>query len=210
VLLDAEPITVHRMDHFRAAFTTLTCSASPIFGLHGELLGVLDASAVRSPDERESQRLVNHIVRQSALLIEDAYFLNAATDCWVLLAHRNRHYVEAQPEILIGVDACGNAIAANRRARSGEIQQLKNDRVIGEDRDGYLAMRRNPDDPKYLAYAEGVVKDENADRSFLYLANAQAQSKPLEIIERDYAQLWSDRAWPGEWVQKEDGNWIQK
>ncbi|MFM0591717.1 MULTISPECIES: sigma-54-dependent Fis family transcriptional regulator [Paraburkholderia] len=117
VLLDAEPITVHRMDHFRAAFTTLTCSASPIFGLHGELLGVLDASAVRSPDERESQRLVNHIVRQSALLIEDAYFLNAATDCWVLLAHRNRHYVEAQPEILIAVDACGNAIAANRRAR---------------------------------------------------------------------------------------------
>ncbi|MFM0643263.1 GAF domain-containing protein [Paraburkholderia bryophila] len=117
VLLDAEPITVHRMDHFRAAFTTLTCSASPIFGLHGELLGVLDASAVRSPDERESQRLVNHIVRQSALLIEDAYFLNAATDCWVLLAHRNRHYVEAQPEILIAVDACGNVIAANRRAR---------------------------------------------------------------------------------------------
>ncbi|PQV54722.1 sigma-54-dependent Fis family transcriptional regulator [Paraburkholderia sp. BL21I4N1] len=117
VLLDAEPITVHRMDHFRAAFTTLTCSASPIFGLHGELLGVLDASAVRSPDDRESQRLVNHIVRQSALLIEDAYFLNAATDCWVLLAHRNRHYVEAQPEILIAVDASGNVVAVNRRAR---------------------------------------------------------------------------------------------
>nr|WKF61790.1 Acetoin catabolism regulatory protein [Paraburkholderia busanensis] len=117
VLLDAEPITVHRTDHFRAAFTTLTCSASPIFGLYGELLGVLDASAVQSPDERESQRLVNHIVRQSALLIEDAYFLNAASDCWVLLAHRNRHYVEAQPEILIAVDARGNAIAANRRAR---------------------------------------------------------------------------------------------
>ncbi|MEW9583900.1 GAF domain-containing protein [Paraburkholderia sp. DGU8] len=120
VLLDAEPITVHRTDHFRAAFTTLTCSASPIFGLHGDLLGVLDASAVRSPDERESQRLVNHIVRQSALLIEDAYFLNAATDCWVLLAHRNRHYVEAQPEILIAIDACGHAIAANRRARECE------------------------------------------------------------------------------------------
>jgi transcriptional regulator of acetoin/glycerol metabolism len=117
VLLDAEPITVHRTDHFRAAFTTLTCSASPIFGLHGDLLGVLDASAVRSPDDRESQRLVNHIVRQSALLIEDAYFLNAAADCWVLLAHRNRHYVEAQPEILIAIDACGHAIAANRRAR---------------------------------------------------------------------------------------------
>jgi transcriptional regulator of acetoin/glycerol metabolism len=117
VLLDAQPITVHKTDHFRAAFTTLTCSASPIFGVEGELIGVLDASAVRSPEERESQRLVNHIVRQGALLIEDGFFLNATTHCWVLLAHRSRHYVEAQPEILIAFDACGFAIAANRRAK---------------------------------------------------------------------------------------------
>jgi transcriptional regulator of acetoin/glycerol metabolism len=117
VLLDADPITVHKTDHFRAAFTTLTCSASPIFGVQGELIGVLDASAVRSPEERESQRLVNHIVRQSALLIEDGFFLNATTHCWVLLAHRSRHYVEAQPEILIAFDARGYAIAANRRAK---------------------------------------------------------------------------------------------
>ena len=117
VLLDAEPITVHKTDHFRAAFTTLSCSASPIFGVQGELIGVLDASAVRSPEERESQRLVNHIVRQSALLIEDGFFLNATTHCWVLLAHRSRHYVEAQPEILIAFDARGYAIAANRRAK---------------------------------------------------------------------------------------------
>ena len=117
VLLDRAPITVHKTDHFRAAFTTLTCSASPIFGLCGELIGVLDASAVRSPDERESQRLVNHIVRQSAVLIEDSYFLDATTHRWVLLAHRNRHYVEAQPEILIAFDERGMAVAANRRAK---------------------------------------------------------------------------------------------
>src|SRR5471030_3251735 len=103
--------------HDAEAFTTLTCSASPIFGVQGELIGVLDASAVRSPEERESQRLVNHIVRQSALLIEDGFFLNATTHCWVLLAHRSRHYVEAQPEILIAFDARGYAIAANRRAK---------------------------------------------------------------------------------------------
>lgn len=101
-------------------------------------------------------------------------------------------------------------IAANRRLRSGQIQQLKNDRIVGEDRDGYLALRVQPADPKYLAYAQSVVADENADRSFLYLSNAQAQNKPLEMIERDYAQLWSDRAFPGEWVQKENGTWIQK
>jgi uncharacterized protein YdbL (DUF1318 family) len=101
-------------------------------------------------------------------------------------------------------------IAYNRRTRSGEIQQLKNDRVIGEDRDGYLDMRRNPTDPKYLAYAQGVVSAENADRTVLYLANAQTESKPLELVEGDYAKLWYDRAFPGEWVQKVDGTWIQK
>ncbi len=101
-------------------------------------------------------------------------------------------------------------VAANRRERSGEIQQLKNNRVVGEDRDGYLDLRNPPADPKYLAYAKGVVDAENADRSFLYLANAQSKSEPLELAERDYAQLWRDRAFPGEWVQKDDGTWIQK
>jgi uncharacterized protein YdbL (DUF1318 family) len=101
-------------------------------------------------------------------------------------------------------------IAANRRLRSGQIQALKNDRVIGEDRDGYLDIKNPPKDPKYLAFAQGIVSEENADRSFLYLANAQAQNKPLEMIESDYAQLWRDRAFPGEWIQKEDGTWTQK
>ena len=101
-------------------------------------------------------------------------------------------------------------IAANRRLRSGEVQQLKNDRVIGEDRDGYIDIRNAPKDPKYLAYVQGVVSAENADRSFLYLTNAQAQNKPLEMIESEYAQLWSDRAFPGEWIQKENGSWTQK
>lgn len=101
-------------------------------------------------------------------------------------------------------------IAANRRLRSGEIQGLKNDRVVGEDRDGYLVIRNPPKDPTYLEFAKKVVAEENADRSFLYLSNAQAQNKPLELVESDYAKLWRDRAFPGEWIQKEDGTWIQK
>jgi uncharacterized protein YdbL (DUF1318 family) len=101
-------------------------------------------------------------------------------------------------------------IAANRRLRSGEIQQLKNNGIVGEDRDGYLDMRKTPSDAKYLDYAKGIISAENADRAFLYLSNAQAQNKPLEMIESDYAQLWRDRAFPGEWIQKENGTWIQK
>jgi len=101
-------------------------------------------------------------------------------------------------------------IAANRRLRSGEIQGLKNDRIVGEDRDGYLDLRKKPSDPKYLAYAQNIVDQENSDRTVLYLANAQAQSKPLEMVESDYGKMWRDRAFPGEIVQKEDGTWSTK
>ncbi|HTR10035.1 MAG TPA: sigma-54-dependent Fis family transcriptional regulator [Paraburkholderia sp.] len=117
VLTDLAPITVHKTDHFRAAFTTLTCSAAPIFAPGGELIGVLDASAVQSPDNRESQRIVNQLVRQSATLIEDGYFLHRTASCWILFGHQNRNYVEAQPELLIAFDENGNVVAANRRAR---------------------------------------------------------------------------------------------
>jgi sigma-54 dependent transcriptional regulator, acetoin dehydrogenase operon transcriptional activator AcoR len=116
VLTDLAPITVHRTDHFRAAFTTLTCSAAPIFAPSGELIGVLDASAVQSPESRESQRLVYQLVRQSAGLIEDGYFLNQTTQHWVLFGHRSRNFVEAQPDLLIAFDECGNIAAMNRRA----------------------------------------------------------------------------------------------
>ncbi|HEX7914051.1 MAG TPA: sigma-54-dependent Fis family transcriptional regulator [Paraburkholderia sp.] len=117
VLTDLAPITVHKTDHFRAAFTTLTCSAAPIFAPGGEMIGVLDASAVQSPDNRDSQRLVFQLVRQSAGLIEDGYFLNQTTQHWVLFGHASRNFVEAQPEVLIAFDECGNLVAANRKAR---------------------------------------------------------------------------------------------
>ncbi|AJX32133.1 sigma-54-dependent Fis family transcriptional regulator [Burkholderia oklahomensis] len=131
VLTDLAPITVHKTDHFRAAFTTLTCSAAPIFAPTGELIGVLDASAVQSPDHRDSQRLVFQLVRQSATLIENGYFLHRTAQHWVLFGHPNRHFVEAQPEWLIAFDECGNVVAANRQARDA-LPELDRPRHLDE------------------------------------------------------------------------------
>ncbi len=101
-------------------------------------------------------------------------------------------------------------VAKDRRLRAGEVQQLKNDHVIGENRYGYLEIRELPKDPKYAEYAKKIVTGENADRAYIYLASAQTQNKPFEVVEQDYAKLWRDRAFPGEWIQKDDGTWIQK
>jgi transcriptional regulator of acetoin/glycerol metabolism len=81
------------------------------------MIGVLDASAVCSPDNRDSQRLVFQLVRQSAGLIEDGYFLNQTAQHWILFGHSSRNFVEAQPEVLIAFDECGNLVASNRKAR---------------------------------------------------------------------------------------------
>ncbi|WP_042625207.1 sigma-54-dependent Fis family transcriptional regulator [Burkholderia plantarii] len=131
VLTDLAPITVHKSDHFRAAFTTLTCSAAPIFAPGGELIGVLDASAVMSPDRHDSQRLVYQLVRQSAVLIEDGYFLNRTASHWVLFGHAGRDYVEARPDWLIAFDECGNIVAANRHAREA-LPELNAPRHLDE------------------------------------------------------------------------------
>ena len=142
VLLDREAITVHKTDHFRAAFTGLTCSAAPIFTPHGELIGVLDASALSSPDARDSQRLVYQLVRQSATVIEDGFFLQSYGHCCILLAHRNRHFVEVQPEMLLAIDEHGDIVAANRCARQviagldalprpvGEVLEVRAERLV--------------------------------------------------------------------------------
>ncbi|VVM04983.1 hypothetical protein MAMC_00354 [Methylacidimicrobium cyclopophantes] len=101
-------------------------------------------------------------------------------------------------------------IAERRRLRSGEIQGLKNAGVIGEDRDGFLAVVNPPTDPSYKQFAEHVVQDENRDRLQLYMAQTKLQGKTFEEIQDEYARRWARRAFPGEYVQQPDGTWVRK
>nr|EIU5535287.1 sigma-54-dependent Fis family transcriptional regulator [Pseudomonas aeruginosa] len=117
VLTDRTAVTVHKRDHFRAAFIDLTCSAAPVFDPQGELLGVLDVSAVQSPDDRRSQHLIRQMVAQSAREIENAFFMHSAQGLWVLRAHRAPGYVDSQPDYLFAWDADGRLLALNPAAR---------------------------------------------------------------------------------------------
>lgn len=117
VLTSGVPVTVHKRDHFRAAFIGLTCSAAPVYDPQGQLLGVLDVSAVRSPDERRSQHLIRQLVVQSAKDIEQAFFMNSAQGYWVLRAHHSPGYVDSQPDLLFAWDDDGCLQALNPAAR---------------------------------------------------------------------------------------------
>jgi len=123
VLTAKKAVTVHKRDHFRAAFIGLTCSAAPVFDPQGELLGVLDVSAVRSPDDRRSQHLIRQMVVQSAREIEQAFFMSSAQGYWVLRAHRNAGYVDSQPDFLLAWDDDGCLQALNPAARQFLMQR---------------------------------------------------------------------------------------
>ncbi|MEH6387795.1 MULTISPECIES: sigma-54-dependent Fis family transcriptional regulator [Pseudomonas] len=117
VLIHKQPITVHKHDHFRAAFIGITCSAAPVFSPTGEMLAVLDASSIRASDDRRSQHLIRQMVVQSATEIENAYFMYTTQDLWVLRAHTQPGYVDSQPQFLFAWDSDGVIQALNPAAR---------------------------------------------------------------------------------------------
>ncbi|MGX1124982.1 sigma-54-dependent Fis family transcriptional regulator [Pseudomonas sp. HLS-6 TE3448] len=123
VLTSQAPVTVHKRDHFRAAFIGLTCSAAPVFDPQGALLGVLDVSALQSPDDRRSQHLIRQMVVQSAREIENAFFMHNAEQHWVLRAHSAPGYVDSQPDFLLAWDTDGRLQALNSVARRVVLEQ---------------------------------------------------------------------------------------
>ena len=94
--------------------------------------------------------------------------------------------------------------------RRGEVQDLKNNRVVGETNNGLLVIREEPKDEKYAEYAKKTVSNENADRAEEFKTKAEELKKPLEVYVKDFAANTYKSAYPGEWVQKEDGTWIKR
>lgn len=97
-----------------------------------------------------------------------------------------------------------------RRNRMAEVQTLKNDRVIGEGKDGFLSVHNPPTDPKYLDYAEKVVGEENEDRKLVYEREANTKKKPVQVVALEASKRLRDSAYPGEWVQKDNGDWVER
>ena len=116
-IMDRAPTLVHKTEHFRAHNISFTCSAAPIFGRNKELLAVLDASALYSPDDKSSQTLVFNLVVRYALAIENAYFVESFRNSWILQLSKSRDFVDVQTECFIALDPLGFIAAANRKAR---------------------------------------------------------------------------------------------
>ncbi|MFW0756098.1 sigma-54-dependent Fis family transcriptional regulator [Pseudomonas sp. H11T01] len=115
-LIERQSLTIHQDEHFRGRHTGLTCSASPVFDPHGELLAVLDVSSARHDVSRQSQFHTMALVNLSAKMIESCYFLRYFDNQWLLRFHLQAESVGLFSEGLLAFDGEGRISAVNQSA----------------------------------------------------------------------------------------------
>ena len=104
-------------------------------------------------------------------------------------------------------------IGKSRRTRMGEVQILKNSRLVGENHAGYLELRTVPPG-EYGDYVKTTVEAENSDRARLIEKLAKEKNVPVSQAERQQADLFQKAAFAGEWIEVGDAEgkfaWKQK
>jgi uncharacterized protein YdbL (DUF1318 family) len=105
------------------------------------------------------------------------------------------------------------AVDARRRARMGDVQNFKNSRLVGENRQGLLVVRDQPEG-SYGRFVEKTVAEENADRMVVMRQLAAERNMSLEDIQAQQGELWRNRSFSGEWIEVSAGpgawTWAQK
>jgi transcriptional regulator of acetoin/glycerol metabolism len=115
---EQQALTCHRVDHFDSSHIGLTCTAAPIKDPSGELLAVLDISALNSSRTPDSQNFALHLTQLYARLIEDAYFLRRYRHSLIFRCDQSRELVQVNGQLLFALDQQGDILAANSAARA--------------------------------------------------------------------------------------------
>jgi sigma-54 dependent transcriptional regulator, acetoin dehydrogenase operon transcriptional activator AcoR len=111
-LMTRRPVVIHRTDHFLAQNTQLTCSASPIFDMRGELLAALDLSGASCNPQSHTLALVE----LAAQNVENRALLTTCQDLHLVRFHRCAEVVSTPGEGLLVFDEQGVIRGGNRAA----------------------------------------------------------------------------------------------
>ncbi|WP_454735881.1 sigma-54-dependent Fis family transcriptional regulator [Cupriavidus necator] len=111
-LVEGEPVAVRQDEHYFAQYTSLTCSASPLFDDSGKLIGVLDVTS-RSPLLQQHSLVLVGMSRQ---MIENRLLDERYKDAFQIHFHSRPElvYTLHEGKLIIGQD--GRVLAANRSA----------------------------------------------------------------------------------------------
>ncbi len=116
---------------------------------------------------------------------------------------------EKKPVATAGAGSTTAEIQDRRRLRLGELQPLKNSRLVGENHLGLLEVRSAPAG-EYGDYLRTTVAAENKDRAALMEATAASQKIALADVQKQQAEIAQHNAFNGEWIEttKPDGTYV--
>jgi uncharacterized protein YdbL (DUF1318 family) len=97
-----------------------------------------------------------------------------------------------------------DTIKERMRKRLPIIKELKANGIVGENNKGFLEFLGQKHEK------EDVVKEHNEDRLKIYTEIAKKYNASVETVGKRRALKLRTLAMPGEWIQEEDGKWIQK
>lgn len=105
---------------------------------------------------------------------------------------------EMTPQVQAALDA--------RKSRFDQLRDLKNKGLVGENNHGYVEALS--DDPS----SKALVDAENKDRRFIYktIEDQNNLTEAMDIIEEVFAQVQRDKANPGDKIQEDNGQWVNK
>jgi uncharacterized protein YdbL (DUF1318 family) len=106
-------------------------------------------------------------------------------------------------------------IIASRAERLEALNRHKAMGVIGENNQALVEVRdlQSLTDLRERAEVQRIAREENADREQLFKEVALAKGvdlAQLPLIRRTYAETMRQFARTGDWIQQEDGTWVQK
>jgi uncharacterized protein YdbL (DUF1318 family) len=182
---------------FRAC--VVLCSVAA-FGCSGPLVGI---TVVDEKTALENQVLGTYQeLSQEVLLVASVRYIDPEGK------------LVARPALPPGKEA---AIRAMQRSafNKDDVDQLKAHGILGENNEGGITIVA----PEKIAsdrqsFVKNLVEEENADREVLMqrilATNEKLTAQDMPKIRRTFAALNRDRARPGEFVQLQEGQWIQK
>ncbi|MFJ4347751.1 sigma-54-dependent Fis family transcriptional regulator [Pseudomonas sp. NPDC089401] len=138
-----QALTIHRQEHFLAANARLSCSVSPIFDAHNQLLGCLNATCLYNDGPKQAQHLTLHLVSLYARLIENSHFRQRYRDRLTLALKPCDGFADLAAEQLLALDEAGRVIGANRAAflaQGDTVLGQRIDRLLDADIDRLLDL----------------------------------------------------------------------
>src|SRR6201991_4940540 len=113
-IAEERPVTVHRSQHFRSRHIALSCSGAPVFGGDGQLMAVLDVSAIDPELSERAHALTGALTIRSARAIEERFFREQFRRQWIVAVAPSEGGASG---MLLAIDGSQRIIGANRGAR---------------------------------------------------------------------------------------------